>query len=220
MRCHTRRVSDVSELVRVERVALIGFLRTLSPGEWATPSLCSAWTVQDVAAHLAWAPASGARETVLRLIRGGFRLNKINADAAVNWSRRGPAAILDQLHANAAAGAKPPGVPEGAALADAVVHALDIRRPLNKARPIPQEAFGRTADFCARLRWPLSILARGNARKRIDGLHLVAEDLIWSHGKGPEVRGSAEALVLVLTGRPVGPNELTGPGAAQLYARL
>lgn len=58
------------------------------------------------------------------------------ADSAVRWSRRGPAAILDQLRANAASGAKPLGVPEAAALADAVVHALDIRRPTEHAAAV------------------------------------------------------------------------------------
>jgi len=48
----------------------------------------------------------------------------------------------------------------------------------------------------------------------------VADDLDWPHGHGPEVRGAAEALMLVLTRRPVGPDELTGAGVAQLYARL
>jgi len=52
-----------------------------------------------------------------------LRRNKINADNAVRWYCRGPTAILDQLHANAANGAKPMDVPEVAALADAVVHA-------------------------------------------------------------------------------------------------
>jgi len=86
----------------------------------------------------------------------------------VRWSSRGPAAILDQLRTNAANGAKPIGVPEAAALVDAVVHALDIRRPLNKPRPIPQGAFGPTADFLAGMRWPLAISVGGTARKRID----------------------------------------------------
>ncbi|MEU6136601.1 hypothetical protein [Nocardioides sp. NPDC047086] len=35
-------------------------------------------------------------------------------------------------------------------------------------------------------------------------------------GTGPEVRGSAIALVLALSGRPVGPGELAGPGASTM----
>lgn len=220
VRCQTRRMREVSDLIRTERLALIGFLETLTPRDWATASLCRGWTVLDVSAHLAWAPALPPLEATAGLVRAGFRINKSIADSAVRWSRRGPAAILDQLRSNAATDAKPIGVPAGAALTDAVVHALDIRRPLSRPRPIPPAAFRPTADFCAGVRWPLSIPVGGSARKRIAGLRVVADDLVWSHGQGPEVRGSREALMLMLTGRPIGPDELTGPGAAPLYARL
>jgi len=156
----------------------------------------------------------------LDLARAGFRLNTMIADSAVRRSRRGPAAILDRLRVNAASGAKPFGLPEEATLGDAVVHALDIRRPLGGTRPIPPAAFSPAAGFFAGARWPLSIPIRGEIRKRIDGLRLVADDVDWSHGQGPEVRGSREALMLLLTGRPVGTDELTGAGVEQLYSRL
>jgi len=214
------RQRDLSGMIRSERLALVDLLETLGPDEWSTPSLCSAWTVQDVAAHLAWAPALPMLEGAAGLARSGFRVNKMIADSAVRWSQRGTPAILDQLRANAASGAKPVGMPHIAALADAVVHALDIRRPLHQHRPIPQAAYAPTADFFAGSRWPLTIPVGGNVRRRIDGLALVAEDGGWSRGQGPEVRGSATALLLVLTGRPVAPGELTGPGAALLHARL
>ena len=37
-------------------------------------------------------------------------------------------------------------------------------------------------------------------------------------GTGPEVRGGVLALLLAVSGRPVGPEELTGPGAAALVS--
>jgi uncharacterized protein (TIGR03083 family) len=144
----------------------------------------------------------------------------MNADLAVRWSERGTDAIVDQLRENARRGARPTGVPKVAAISDAVVHALDIRRPLGRPRQIPQDVFVTAANFHAGLRWPLSGSVGGNVRRRIDGLRLVADDLDWSHGRGEEVRGGAEALLLMLAGRPVGPGELTGPGAATLHARL
>jgi hypothetical protein len=48
----------------------------------------------------------------------------------------------------------------------------------------------------------------------------VATDASWSYGDGPEVRGSAEALLLLLFGRRPAPGELGGPGAEVLAARL
>jgi hypothetical protein len=54
----------------------------------------------------------------------------------------------------------------------------------------------------------------------VGGVRLVAEDAEWTHGDGPEARGSAAAILLLLHGRVVGADELTGPGAGTVYARL
>jgi uncharacterized protein (TIGR03083 family) len=211
---------DLGPAIRAERLALIELLEQLEAGQWSTPSLCRGWTVQDVAAHLAWAPAAPVREVLAGMARAGFRPNRASADIARGWSRRGTAAILDQLRANAADDAKPVGTPRVFAVVDAVVHGLDIRRPLGVHRRIPAEAFRPAADQCARTRWPSSAMLGGSVRQRIDGLRLVAEDVDWSHGSGPEVRGPTDAMMLVLAGRPVRADDLSGPGAGTLYARL
>lgn len=213
-------MTALAPLVRSERLALIEFLETLTPEEWAVPSLCEGWSVQDVAAHLAWASAMSVGEMVSRLVRSGFSTNRMTADSAREWSRRGTAAIVDQLREDAETGLRPTGTTELMALTDAVTHAVDIRRPLGRSRPLDPQAFPLVADFFAGARWPLTIAISGNPRRAVEGLRLVAEDLEWTHGTGPEVRGPAEALLLVLTGRPVSPGELSGPGADTLYARL
>lgn len=210
----------MSETIRSERLALIDLLETLTPEEWATPSLCTGWSVQDVAAHIAWAPAAGIGETVIGLARSGLRLNKFIAGSARRWSRRGPEAIIGQLRANAATGAKPVGLPQTAALTDAIVHGLDIRRPLHRERPISLQAFVPVAEYFVGTHWPGTTVVGGSTRKRIDGVRLIADDIGWTHGEGPEVHSTAEALMLVLAGRPVRPGELSGPGAEQLRARL
>jgi hypothetical protein len=48
------------------------------------------------------------------------------------------------------------------------------------------------------------------------GVRLVATDLDWSHGNGPEVRGSGEALLMAMAGRPAALDDLDGPGKAKL----
>jgi hypothetical protein len=67
---------------------------------------------------------------------------------------------------------------------------------------------------CA-LRFPA---VRGARRAR--GVRLVATDLDWVHGSGPEVTGPAEALVMVMAARPDALNQLTGPGKALLAQRI
>ncbi|GAA1575517.1 maleylpyruvate isomerase family mycothiol-dependent enzyme [Kribbella sancticallisti] len=213
-------MDDLPSLIRAERIALIEVLETLEPQEWSTQSLCGAWTVQGVAAHLAWAPVAPVGETLAGLAKAGFRLNKASADMAVRAAERGPEAILAQLRANAAANAKPRGVPEIAALVDAVIHALDIRLPLGKPRPVPVEAFHPVADFSTKARWPMTVSVGGSARKRLAGVQLVAEGYDWSYGQGPEVRAAGDAVLRILNGRRVEREELTGPGADQLHAQV
>jgi uncharacterized protein (TIGR03083 family) len=207
---------ELTELVRAERLATIELLETLSPEEWATRSLCAAWTVQSVAAHLAWAPVAGLGEVAGGMIGARFLLNEFIADSAVRWSGRGREAILEQLRDNAARDVKPIGMPRIAALSDAVVHALDLRRPLARPRAIPPQAFVRVAGWQAGLRWPATVPIGGSLRSRLGRVTLVADDVDWSWGEGPVVRGSSVALMLLLTGRPVEPDELSGPGTARL----
>jgi uncharacterized protein (TIGR03083 family) len=213
-------MADLWELIRTEREALIDLLETLTPEQWSTQSLCGRWTVQAVAAHLAYASVMPPQRMVIDLVRARGSVDRMIGDGAVRDCERGVPAILEQLRKNAASDAKPMGMPTVAALADAVVHQLDVRVPLGERRTVPEEAFRRAAAFFAGTGFPGSLVVGGNVRKRVAGLKLVADDVDWSHGEGPEVHGSSESLMLMLAGRPFGDAELTGDGADELYARL
>ncbi|HXO80376.1 MAG TPA: DinB family protein, partial [Mycobacterium sp.] len=67
-------------------------------------------------------------------------------------------------------------------------------------------------------------LVPGNPRlgagRRIKGLRLVATDVAWRHGDGPEVHGTGEALLMAMTGRKEAASELTGPGQPTIANRL
>lgn len=58
---------------------------------------------------------------------------------------------------------------------------------------------------------------RFGAKKRIAGLKLTATDMDWSHGNGPEVKGPAEALVMMMAGRLVALDDLSGEGKRPLW---
>ena len=68
------------------------------------------------------------------------------------------------------------------------------------------------------------MLVPGNPRlgagRRIRGLRLPATDVDWTHGHGPEVMGSGEALLMAMAGRPAALAELSGPGRETLAERL
>ena len=216
----TTDTADLLGLIRAERQAFLALLETLTPEEWATPSLCAAWRVQDVAAHLAQAPAAGPGEAFVGFVRAGFRPNRANADAARRWSRRGTAAILERLRHNLDVDAKPLVVPRIAALADAVVHGLDVRRPLGRPAEVSPESFRLLADWMVGLGWPATMMIGGSVRRRIAGLRLLVPAADWSYGSGPAVEAAPDTVLLLLNGRPVDPAELTGPGATLLASRL
>lgn len=194
-------MTELKDLVRTERLAFIDLLKTLTEDQWRTPSLCSAWTVENVAAHLAWAPIAGPLEMGPAALRAGFRTNRLIADSAVRWTARGRPAILDQLRKNVESDAKPLGMPPVAALTDAVVHGLDVRVPLRLHRDVDPEAFRLIADWTVGSRWPMTIPVGGSVRKRLRGTRLVVMDADWTWGEGEEVRGPADMILLRLLGR-------------------
>jgi hypothetical protein len=55
---------------------------------------------------------------------------------------------------------------------------------------------------------------------RIRGLRVVATDLGFSAGAGPEVLGTAEALLVSISGRRGVVSELSGPGLPKLAHRI
>lgn len=199
---------------------LADFLETLEPADWEVRSLCTDWTVRDVVAHVAWGPTQAAMERMLVFAKGGFRINRVSAEHARRWGKQTPEQMVTRLREIAEDRRRPVGITEAYVLADIVCHGLDIRRPLGRPRPMPPEPFRLTADLMADTGWPLAAVFVRNPRKTMKGLRLIAQDLGWVRGEGLAVYGSAEALLLAITGRPVGRDELTGPGAALLYERL
>ena len=62
-----------------------------------------------------------------------------------------------------------------------------------------------------RMGWPFW------AKRKLRGLRLEATDVDWAVGEGPAVRGQAQALLLLLTGRSAAAlPALDGPGVARL----
>jgi hypothetical protein len=56
----------------------------------------------------------------------------------------------------------------------------------------------------------------GGGKERAAGLRLVADDADFHAGDGDEVRGTALALLVAVSGRAVTSDELTGTGARRL----
>ena len=91
-----------------------------------------------------------------------------------------------------------------------MIHQQDVRRPLGIARVIPADRLSVVLSSVL-TRW-VGTLAGTGARKRANGLHLIATDIGWSAGTGPEVHGPGETLLMALAGRSVDTTELQGDG--------
>ena len=129
----------VTDLARAERADLLAFLRTLTPAQWESPSLCEGWSVRDVVAHIVSYDGIEPQEIVARMKRARFSPNGLNATGVEEFRSRPPDELVELL----AAGGGMRGLPEWlggrVALTDTLVHHQDIRRPLALLREIPPE---------------------------------------------------------------------------------
>lgn len=209
-RAPTRRA--LWSLAHAERAALADDLADLDGTQWAQPSLCGRWVVQDVVAHLTAAASVGTVRWVASMLAARF-------DPAVHNDRRlaehrgaTPAETLDRFRqvltsTTAASGHT------AAWLGEVVVHAQDIRRPLGLPRTPSVEAVTEVARFFALRDFTVA------GRTAVDGLRLEATDGPFSTGDGPEVNGTTLALTMAMAGRTAYCDDLTGAGVPTLRAR-
>jgi uncharacterized protein (TIGR03083 family) len=205
----------VFALIAIERRRVADLFEGLDEAQWATRSLCSQWSVRDLAGHLT-APfcLSIPRFLLGSLVSGGF--NRYNERVSRRLGQRPAASIVATLRDNAETRFSPPGAGPLAPLTDLAVHARDAARPLGLDTCAPLDTWRIALDFLT------SKKAKGGfvPGRSLDGLRLTSTDQDWSFGQGLEVSGPSEALALAVTGRSVALDALTGDGLSTLRARL
>lgn len=205
---------DTFEEIADERRTLADLLDGLSPEQWRTQSLCSEWTVRDVAAHLVVPLEVGIPGFALAMIASGGSFDRANVRLAAKQARRPTSEIASLLREKAEHRFTPPGAGPEAPLTDLLVHGLDLRRPLGIDREIPAGRARTSLD------WLTTKTAKGLVDDGVVGeFTLEARDIGWIHGDGPVVRGNADSLLLALTGRAIALDELEGDGVEVLRSR-
>lgn len=203
--------ATLMSMARDERVDLAEFLATLTPQQWDTLSLCSGWTVKDVVAHMISYEELGFTGLLKRFTKGWIvRTNQVGVD---EFAALSPQQLLEFLGNHLTPQGLTAGFGGMIALVDGTVHHQDIRRALRQPRTIPTDRLTRVLGL-------LPGNPRLGAGRRIRGLRLRATDVDWTHGRGPEVAGPGEALLMAMAGRPAALDDLGGPGRATLAARL
>jgi uncharacterized protein (TIGR03083 family) len=186
--------TDIWPVVHAERKALATDLQELRDDQWSSASLCGEWTVRDVTAHMTATAKITPPTFFVKLAASGFSFGRMQDKDIAAEKGATPADTLARFEATANSVKHPPG-PTDTVLGETIIHGEDIRRPLGIGHDYPVEAVVAVADF-----FKGSNLLIG-AKRRIEGLRLLATDAEWSHGTGPEVSGPVLSLVMAMTGR-------------------
>lgn len=185
-------------------------IEVLDETAWNSASWCTGWRVRDVLAHL----VSGAEATPLSitrdLFRGGLRPDRAVSGAAKRLGDVPVPKLADRLRAASEGGFRPPRFPAAMGLGDVLVHSADAFRPLGLDVDAPPADAAPVLDAY----WRRGRMVVHAAPQ--EGRCLVATDLDWTKGTGPEVRGKAIDLVLLLANRLQVLPYLEGPGLAGL----
>ena len=138
--------------------------------------------MRDVAAHtIAYLGQSAAR-LMMNMVRTRFDIDRLNAKGLRYNAGLAPEQLIRLMRQ----GVRPSGAAAlyggRVALIECLIHQQDIRRPLGQLRTIPEERLRVSLNYAR-----VSPVIAGARRTR--GARLVATDMDWSAGHGPEVRG-------------------------------
>jgi uncharacterized protein (TIGR03083 family) len=204
--------ADVRAAVVAERRDQAELLAALTAQQWDHPTLCDGWRVREVIAHttLPFRTSTGGFLADLVRARGSFN-RAADRRARLDAARLSPADLLACLRDNLEHPWTPPGGGPRGALSHDVIHGLDVTVGLGLDRRVPTE---RVAMVLAGMK-PKNLRFFG---VDLDGVRLEATDLDWTLGAGRPVRGLAQDLLLVATGRTLPPGRLEGE-PAQRFVR-
>ncbi|KGN34587.1 hypothetical protein N802_00370 [Knoellia sinensis KCTC 19936] len=208
-----------------QRRRTANLLETLTAEQWDHPSLCDGWSVRHVAAHLTpTMQQQRIRDAISfmashpKVLRAGS-LNGIIHDSAVLLAAElSEAEIIGRIRGMEGLRRHNAFVTERGSLIDILVHGQDIALPLGLTLDMPAEAAAEAAErvWATRHTW-LGVVFRNHS---LDPYRLTATDTDWSVGEGLDVRASAGALLLLMTGRTARIDELEGAGADELRRSL
>ena len=207
-------IEESWQVVVDQRLAIAELLAGLSEGDWEQPSLCSGWSVRDVAAHVTLIPIPPSPSSLLvdfAKARGNYA--RFNTVASQRRATRTPSQLVLDLRNTAESRTVPSPASPANVMWDILVHAQDIAIPLGIDFPTPPNAGAAAATRIWELRWPFSF----GAKRRLGSFTLRATDANWTLGTGPEIAGSISAILLLLTGRTKAATPLlTGEGVRSL----
>jgi uncharacterized protein (TIGR03083 family) len=200
--------------VSAERHQLADLIEGLSEAQLASASLCTAWSVKTVAAHIVSTVADRPATFLWQGTRRGSMDRGIDA-LARQRAQQPASAIAAQLHEVADRAVSPPGVGPLDPLTDVLVHSGDIKIPLGLPFDPDEERAVLALDFLTGP-WRFAL----TRVKLLRGIRLCATNVDRSWRDGVEVRGPVAALMMSACGRTAMLGHLEGPGLQILRGRM
>ena len=216
---HTARMThDYMQLMWEESADMADLVGGLSEEEWNHDSLCAGWNVKAVISHMVLGHTTPMPQMLGKVMKYGFNVDKASAEMSSQYGAAHSGAELAQQWAAVVANHTRKGIskviPGKAGFIDHLIHNQDMRRPLGKPRTVPE------ARLLAALELLPSMGGAIGSKQRLAGLRVVATDVPWTAGDGPEVTGSGEAILMAASGRGAALADLSGPGVATLTSRI
>lgn len=202
------------QVIDRHRAMLADLLESLTTEQWERPSLCDAWRVRDVGAHLSLAATAGTGEVLRAALAARGDPDRMIRDVSIARGQAPTRDIVSDLRGIIGSRRLAPTTVWRDPLLDILVHAHDISRPLEIEVDTPPEAAREAAEWSWRRRFPFF------PARRLRGFRLVADDVDWSRGRGDEVRGPISSLLLLSTGRAAGLDGLDARSAELVGGRF
>jgi uncharacterized protein (TIGR03083 family) len=196
-----------------ERTSMYEMLQTLSEEEWNRDSLCEGWRVRDVATHAHLLVTIKPLRAVVGVVLNRGNINKFMASYVPQLGNRPTEEILASWAEVATSAKIPPTTKKVEITLDCFVHRHDICVPLGREVSTDPERLRWMADGMVAAKNPIL------SGPRVEGLQLIATDIDWHYGTGPEIKGPAAALILAGCGRTALHDQLEGSGLDELRRR-
>ena len=205
-------MTDIRSAVAGERTELAEVLAGLGQDDWEKPTLCAGWRVRELVAHITMPYRMSMPRFLAGMVRAGGNFNRYaDRQARQDAAELTSAQLVECLRQNINHPWKPPGGGYEGALSHDVIHGLDVTVALGLDRQVPSE----------RLRIVFDAMRPRHAKYfgvDLTGVQLQATDLTWTYGAGTPLTGAAQDLLLVLSGRSLPPNHLSGRDADRFTA--
>lgn len=185
---------------------LCALLEGVTAEQWDAPTLRAGWRLRDVVGDLARQLDSSALERARRLpgtvLAGRGSPARGRRIRAARLGDTDPRELLRRLRGSADDSLGRRGGRGIAGLRAVVVDGYDLARSVGRPLAFPSTATGAVAlASVLAAPTPIAAVARGRAIR--------ATDAQWTIGRGPELAGTAESIILFLAGRS---GTLPGPG--------